>query len=284
MVWQNCAMYTPAWQKSAAIEYVGIPGVTQPCIEGVTRLIQCRVDISRVRILTSKRDHALLLSTGVADDLVAVKSGFASGYMGEGPSGLSYVLQLLEHHGAEIDEYKVTQGFMERLDYSALTQRDINHIEKSRPLRPRRWHGYIMERDFQQAEQGTLWQDWIPVLPLALIDARIADLALTFWEDPDARLMTGYRRLEERVRERSGSKAHGSKLFSEIFMTDPPKLQWPGVDTAEQKGRGQLFVATFAAHRNRRAHRETVLISEEHTSEFLVLNHLFRLESAAEPV
>ncbi len=76
------------------------------------------------RILTAGRDHALLLTCGECD-VVAVKSGFASGYLGSGSRSLSYVLRLLEVHGATIEEYEVAPEVLERLDRSALTRSDL---------------------------------------------------------------------------------------------------------------------------------------------------------------
>src|SRR5260370_32612901 len=88
------------------IEYAGAPGVTAACKDAVMRLIQYGDHITRARILSYSNEHCLLLTVNCGD-LIAVKSGFASGYEGEGPSGLSFVLQLLEAHGAEIEEYDV---------------------------------------------------------------------------------------------------------------------------------------------------------------------------------
>lgn len=152
----------------AAIEYGGVPGATQECIDAVVRLIQCRVDLRHARILSAKNNHALLLTTSIGD-LIAVKSGFASGYLGEGSRGFSYVLQLLKDYETEIDECKVSEQLIDRLDYSALSARDIKLVNNARPLRPRRWHDYILEEHWRQAEEGTMWRDCPPLIPLALV-------------------------------------------------------------------------------------------------------------------
>src|SRR6266567_6139911 len=86
------------------IEYVGLPGITGECKAAVMRLIQFGDRITRARILTHSHHHCLLLSVN-CDDIVAVKSGFGSGYMGEGSHGFSFVLALLKAHGAEIEEH-----------------------------------------------------------------------------------------------------------------------------------------------------------------------------------
>jgi hypothetical protein len=74
-------------------------------------------------------------------------------------------------------------------------------------------------------------------VPLAIIDSRIHDLAKTFWDDPDRSLMLGYRRLEEVLRTRLRSEAHSKRLFTEAFLGENRKLEWPGLDESEQSGR-----------------------------------------------
>ena len=86
----------------------------------------------------------------------AVKSGFASGYSGEGPHRFSYVLQALDSHGAEIDEFDVAQDLLERIDQSAMTRADFERLEAARPRRPHRWHDYVFEDHHDKARNGTL--------------------------------------------------------------------------------------------------------------------------------
>jgi hypothetical protein len=263
----------------AGIEYQGVAGASLPCEAAVVRLLQCGVAIPKVRILTSGIYHALLLETEVGD-LIAIKSGFASGYGGTGPNAFSNSLQLLVTHGAELEEYPVTKKVLERLDRSALRLSDLEAIDASHPIRPSRCYEYILERHFEQARAGELWQYAPPVIPYALIDPRLMDLALEFWGDPNARLHQGYCRLEDAVRARIGSDKHGSKLFSQAFVDKACKLTWPVGDPGEATGRGQLFANAFQAYRNPRAHRENPRTHQ--LLEFLLLNHLFRLEAEAE--
>ena len=261
----------------AAIEYHGISGVTQECVEAVMRLIQFNDQITKARILTCSNEHCLLLTINVGD-LVAIKSGFASGYGGKGPSGFSYVLQLLEAHGAKIDEYKVRRDMIYRLDSSCLTQSDLDKLELAPPIRPARWHDYIYEKDWDIEKKGQLWREFPHIIPLAIIDHRIVDLAKSFWQSPDERLLTGYRRLEDIVRNRTGLDEHGSKLFSRAFLGAEAKLVWKGLNNTEQAGRAGLFTSAYQAFRNPRAHRELEYDSQEALTEFLLLNHLYHLE------
>ncbi len=265
----------------AAIQYVGIAGGSKDCQDSVLRFIQFRDHLERVRILTGGRDHCLLITLAVGD-MVAVKSGFASGYGGEGPRRFSYVLRILQDLEVDIEEVEVSSEMMNRLDESSLTQRDIELIEQTPPKRHANWHEYISDRHERLAQVGTLWQQEFPlVVPFAVIDQRLHKLAISFWKDPDASLLTAYRRLEDIVRARTGLDEYGVKLFSQAFNPDNGKLTWAKLDKGERVGRMQLFTGTYSAHRNNRAHRESATISAEALSELLLVNHLYGLEEDA---
>jgi len=192
------------------------------------------------------------------------------------------VLQILDSHGATIIENEVAHSLLEKIDYSALTRSDLRRVKKMRHVRPSRWHDYVFEDDFKRAREGTLWREEFPaVMPFALIDARIMDLALDFWNSPDNSLLVGYRRLEDIVRERAAIEQHGSKLFSQAFNPDDGPLTWEHLNNGERAGRMQLFTGTYNAHRNRRAHRELRTHSGELLGEFILLNHLYCLERDA---
>lgn len=270
-----------AGKRDNSIQYTGEPGVTAPCLDSVVHMLQLGERISKCRILSHGNSHSLFLTAG-EDEHTAVKSGFRSGYSGEGPRGFSYALHALEAHGAEIDELRVEEPVMQRLDESSLRESDIKRIKTDRPIRPSEWYGYFHEAHTTQVDEGKLWQDFPIVMPFSIIDPTIADLAVRFFDSPDECLMTAYRRLEDKVRERTQSLAHGSKLFSEAFHGSSAPLQWPNVDGGEQAGRANLFTGTYGAYRNPRAHRETNNSAEEQLIEFLAVNQLFRLEREAE--
>lgn len=263
------------------IQYVGLAGATRECERAIMRLVQCRETIARARILTSSSKHCILLTVGVGD-LVAVRSGFTSGYGGTGPHAFSYVLQLLDFHGADLEEYDVAGDVLDRIDNARLTIGDIATLDRMRPVRPSRWPGYVAGEHWQQANDGTLWRAFLPVIPLAIVDARLGDLAKSFWESPDERLLTGYRRLEDIVRKRTGLTDAGSRLFSKAFAGATSRLFWKALEEGEQNGRANLFIGVYMAHRNPRAHRETLHAGKAQLAEFLLLNHLFVLEAQAQ--
>ena len=244
------------------------------------RMIHYRDDITHARILSHNCQHCFLLTVNVGD-IVAVKAGFSSGYSGEGPRGFSYILQLLDAHGTEIDEFEVTANVIERVNTSALRQRDLDTIDRARPVRPQRWYDYILDERFEHGQYAKLWQEFDPVIPLAIVDERITDLAMRFFQAPDDCLVKGYRRLEDFVRKRIASQQHGLRLFQQAFLGAPPILSWPGASTAEQAAYCSLFTGAYGAFRNPRAHRELPSDSHDQTREFLLLNHLFCLERSA---
>lgn len=264
----------------AGIQYGGQEGVTRDCIDAVARLLQSRTPIAHVRILSYRNQHGFLLKVDDGE-LLGVKAGFASGYSGEGAKGLSYILTLLEAHEVPVDEVDVSIGVLQRLNASALTANDLKQIQEGRPIHPRRWPDYIFSMHNDIETNGKLWDKFAPVIPFAIVDQRIADLAKEFWSDPDQRLQTAYRRLEDIVRERAGSSECGAKLFTQVFNPAGGPLGWPTLDPSEQVGRMQLFNATYMAYRNPRAHRELDDDGKSVLAEFLLVNHLYRLEREA---
>jgi Protein of unknown function (Hypoth_ymh) len=267
--------------EGSGIEYHGVAGASQECQDAVMRLLQFGDNIVRARIFSYSNEHCLLLTNAIGDR-IAIKSGFSSGYLGEGPRRFSYALQFLEAHGAKIGECVVDEAVLARLDNSALTISDLEGIDAAKPVRPQRWYNYVLERHREDLCDGRLWDEFPRVMPFAIIDSRIIDLSLSFWENPDDKLLKGYRRLEDLVRERTGLDEHGTKLFSKAFAGPTARLYWKELDDGEKAGRLSLFTGAYMAHRNPRAHRELQNDSDQQLTEFLLLNHLYRLEKEAQ--
>ncbi|WP_292045481.1 MULTISPECIES: TIGR02391 family protein [unclassified Brevundimonas] len=262
--------------RPAGIAYHGVAGVSQDCLDAVLNLLMGRSAIRQVRLLSAVGSHALLLSTEF-DDLIAIKSGFTSGYSGEGPTALSRALCALVAHGATISEHAVEPDYISRIDDAALTLGDLETLSLAQEIRPARWADYIQERHHRWVTEG-YWVAMMPaVMPFAILDRRLAASALRFWANPDQALVDGYRLLEDTVRRRSGLDRHGARLFREAFNS---RLGWPVAHEAEREGRAQLFANAFMAFRNPRMHRPAGA-DPAALAEFLLLNQLFRLEAEA---
>lgn len=271
----------PNEMEDSEIQYLGTSGATEPCVRAVRMILQFGEDITKAALLTCNGDHAFLLTIGEFE-LAAIRSGFTSGYAGEGPRGLSYTLQLLDFHGTQIDEYRVPQELLDRLNASSLTQADLVYLQRLHPVRPLQWYRYIWDDHRQARDAGKLWHRFPDIIPYSIVEPRLTDLALAFWANPDDALLRAYRRLEDRLRGRTGSAESGTRLFSDAFMPPNGPLIWADVPEAEQRSRAQLFIHAYATHRNPRAHRELDQDSPEHLQEFLVVNLLYRLEAQAQ--
>ena len=279
-------MKTRELKKLAAIEYLGTAGITSHCVKSIAKLIHFGDKINSARILSCKGDysgtHGFILDVNCGVE-VAVKSGFTSGYPGEGPRGLSTVLQLLSRHGAEIEEFEVGYELIERLNYSCLLRADIDSLVEKHAVRPRRWYDYIYEFRSLNTYDNSLLRGVFPVVvPFELIDFRLMDLALKFESEPDSSINTAYRRLEDLVRNRADLNSDsGSRLFSKAFQGDKSVLYWQDNDGGEHNGKASLFTSVFNAYRNRRAHRELKSELNELMREFLLINELYLLEGTA---
>lgn len=263
-------------KPNATIQYVGLAGVTSSCSDAVARLVQFGDRVKSAKILSRGRTHALLLTTDF-EETIAVRAGFASGYRGEGPSGFSSILVLLKEYGVQIEEYDVRPDVLDRIDRSSLTAEDLSELEKAEPVRPIRWYDYIYEEHLRNPRE--VYACHLPlVMPYALIDTRIMDLALRFFRNPDESLFIGYRRLEDIIRKKTGLV--GSNVNVNVLFSN---LAWNGLDVNEEKNRRLLFMATYGAYRNPRAHREQESGQISALAEFLLLNHLYMLERDAEP-
>jgi len=272
----------------AEIEYHGTAGSTGACLAAVERLLHHWTGLTTATLVTCEeaghRAHALLL-TGDAEGPLAIKSGFASGYGGEGPTGLSSAIVLMDWHGLVIEEVAVEAPFLLRLDASALTEADVARAVDGPFVRPRRVWDYAAATRAGRDTDRNPWRTTVPIMPLAIIDDRLQNLARLFRDDPATALLRGHIRLETILRERialpeeEADSLSGARLVATAFNGDDALLTWPGLQPSERQGRANLFSGTVAAYRNKRAHREpTSGNAYDELSEFLLLNHLFRLE------
>lgn len=273
--------------KLAKIQYHGEEGRTQPCLNAITRLLQSGCEIEKVKLLTFGNSHCFLLSVKMEGDYIAIKSGFASGYSGEGPRGLAHSLILLSQHVSWIEEYDIQKEIFERINNSCLLLSDLDKIEKLAQVSDYRISDYIYRADdlsFDDKENHKILRyDFPRIVPLRFVDFRIIDLAIKIKDNPDSTLMSAYRRLEGIIRKRTGLEGDviGAKLFNKAFRGENAPLYWENVEPAEREGRSAMFEGIYMAFRNRRAHRELNLSLDEEMREFMLINELFLLESQA---
>lgn len=281
-------------EELAGIQYFGGAGTTDECLDGIKRLLHYGDIIREAKLLTrieeedktgSSKSHAFILKINYGDN-VAIKSGFGSGYSGTGAHGLSIALQLLVRHGAEIYEHEVDESFFSRLDRSCLLASDLEKLENSKPIIPWRYTNYIipyLPNDCRRRyDNETLKLEFPATIPFRILDERLIDLALNFFENPDSALLTAFRRLEGNIRKRASIDAKvGIRLFSEAFQGENSVLYWEDKDQGEHVAKAKMFEAIYGAYRNPRSHIEESWNEEDYLREFLLINELFLLEKAA---
>ncbi|BFL83769.1 hypothetical protein LFREDSHE_22190 [Shewanella baltica] len=75
----------------------------------------------------------------------------------------------------------VSYKFLERINKSALTEKDLNWLSEQRPIRPQRWYDYIYERHYSEF---CVRQYFPPEIPFSLLDPRLYEIALSFKKIP----------------------------------------------------------------------------------------------------
>jgi len=256
------------------VQYIGHTGVSSSCLRAIVGLIHFGEKIIEAKLLSFGCQHGFLLETE-RGEVIAIKSGFSSGYSGEGPRTLSTALQLLISRNVHLEEYDVPKSIFDQVNASKLSKVSLKRLSKNKPVRPVRYHDYIGPYRLSSLQIEKLF----PLsMPYAIIDPRLNDLALEFFEKPDLSILAGYRRLEDFIRKKSGLTEHGTKLFSAAFNGRDSELHWVDVDGGEQQGRAALFSGTYMAFRNKRAHKEQDDNLAGLLVEFLQLNQLYLLE------
>ncbi|MDP0502023.1 MAG: TIGR02391 family protein, partial [Verrucomicrobiota bacterium JB022] len=255
------------------------------CIDAILRFIHFGDVIDKAVILThesgSDCTHAIYLSINGGLEEIIVKAGFASGYPGEGPGGLAYVLSLLEALEVPIDESVLDGRMFQKIENCTVTSWNLEKLIEKNRVRPHRYSDYIYGIRSLRMDEGR-WQTRFPVsMPYSLIDDRLIDLAVQFRNNPKNSLNNAHTRLEDTIRKRIESEEHGSKLFSEAFLGKNSKLEWEGLSDGVAAGRAKLFSDVYSGFRNRRMHREFDETNDEQLYEFLLVNQLFRLEAQA---
>lgn len=266
----------------ANVQYHGEDGITQTCINAIARIVQSGAWITRAFLLTFQDRHCFYLQLSEYEDII-VRPGFASGYPGEGPAGLAIAIELLHRHRVDVEELVVTSGFMNRAASASLTSADMTQIDGRKAIRPLRLSDYTWKVLNERGGRDACMRQQFALVPnFGLLDSRIFDLALMLESDPDAAISKAFRLLEEAVRTRCGfTGLFGRNLFERAFLKQGACLTWQGLEANEIKGRAELFIGSFSAFRNPRAHRRVDANRAQHLREFMLVNELFLLESEA---
>ncbi len=265
--------------RPAGIEYHGIAGASDDCEAAVLRLLTSGGNLARALILTSGRDHAFLLFNEVGDP-IAIKSGFASGYGGSGPTALSRVVEFLNGHGVEIDEVEITEDVLERLDDSALT---LAMLTRSSTASVFGQAGGAMttsaSTNGKPATIGRYGRRSPRSCPTPCSIRASSSLPWTL-----RRTLMGVSTAATDGWRTSCASGLGSSNTAPSSFPPPSRARRPRSfgtwqTPPRRRAAALLFAGVYMAYRNPRAHRE--MTRGHHLAEFLLLNHLFKLEADA---
>lgn len=267
----------------AEVQYHGSRGMTQSTLGAIARLLSSHNFVNRAVLLSHQSSHGFYLDVRDPEP-ICIRSGFTSGYQGEGPAGLATALHLFDRFRVDVEEIIVSGGLLTRLNEGRLTTADINFIIDANPIRPIRTDSYKFEGLAGRGRAEDRMRDqFAPVIPWFSLDDRLCDLALVLPSDPDKAVFEAFRRLESHVKRRCKLPIgiSGVEVFKKAFRGSGALLTWRDVACSEIEGRAQMFEAAFMAYRNPRAHREAIGDEKRAYREFYVANELFLLEAEA---
>lgn len=265
--------------ETPVVDYVNGERTSRGALQALMNALQLQPAVTKVWLLTTDYDHALIV-VYQDDKYIAIQGGLSSGRPSEGTKTLSKALAFIDSLGLSIHEILVPFGLMNRLIRGGLTQKDISTLDAG-GVGHGHWPNYILPEDWESSTTRQLWDTAEPMIPMAIIDPRLRDIAIRFWKSPDSALMDGYRRLECCIRGRIDCNSRGIDIFGKAFGGKQPQLAWQEELGSGDSARQLLFRGVFQAYRNARAHNELQTSPNESLTEFLLLNHLFLLEAAA---
>lgn len=269
-------------QSSEEIQYLGTP-YTQDCLDAIGFILQTQQRIEKALLLSYDQSHAYLIKS--ARNIYIIRSGFTSGYLGEGPKGLASSLQLFLKHNIEVVEIIITAKTMKKVNHSSLSDSDIEKILITKVVRPTNIYEYIyaIYKTTQYQIENDRYYPLGP--PFHLIDERIFDLALKFNDDPNYSILTAYTRLEDIVKVKINDHSlFSNNLLKTAFISDKQRKSIYSCDATNEKvsnALGCLFTNIFTAYRNERAHSEVDKPYSLQLREFLLINELYLLENEA---
>ena len=265
--------------KQANIQYHGDPRTTQSCIDAVARLLQSNERVDSALLLTSDQHHAFLITISEYQKII-IQAAFASGYGGEGPKGLSRVLQLLRFHKIEIDEVLLPHKIFSKISTCNLTAADLSQIESFNRIRPMRIFDYIY--DIGELTNRQFLETYSSLIPWVCVDERLLDLAIRLDQGEENILILAFCRLEDILKKRCGMQGTSLvEVVNKAFKGASPYLEWKGIKSGERDARVTLFFSIFTAYRNKYAHQEIRYCRNTLIREFMMINELFLLEAEA---
>lgn len=273
-------------------EILGV-GNTQDALDALTEVLQSDPPVvGCVFVTAGDREGGQHLLVMITEDEkfprpVVIRSGFTSGYGGEGPVGTSLAITLLDDLNIRPLSVVVDSSLFERIDQGTATYEELRGLwdhSLAGWKRGKDVSHYVLERDFDRSEKHQSWRRSVaPRLTYSLVSPDLFDLIPQFERNPREALIAGFRRLESEIRaalQRVGVETTDRaavQLIRLAFGKDG-RLRWADVpaDSSEHLGRVEMLAGAFQALRNKRAHEEDDASDHvENIQDFYVLSRVY---------
>ena len=258
-----------AYIRPEHVQYMGIPGISRPCLLAVDVIVNSEVPPSKASLVTympnprsQQGEHLFLFWDWIWSPLTVVHSGFASGYGGvrsRGPRSLSMALSMIKDRGIPINNVSVSEVEFDSIENRRL---NVNLIERLRialdePVSPH----LIEDMHWEEVENQTFWSSvHDPRMNFDFIDPVISLESRSLYPDEaSAAILKAFIVVEEQIRllisQSEGENLTGERLITEAFRVGTGLLTDKSLPRSEQEGLLLLFKGAYQLVRNPRAHR-----------------------------
>ena len=273
------------------VQYLGQSGITASCLEGILLFIEGAERFgpedrnNKAYLVTHGNQHLFILPSWYVGYTV-IRSGFRSGYSGEGPCGFSLAITALSLYRHIIREIIVSHSTLEKINRGKLATQGIDKLigsqsgnaSVSRYVWPQ--HSEIKSKQVLHE----LLTDYLREDLRFTVSRLHEDLAKAIQPVLDAPIEDVLRRgfifLENSIKELAGvtnQQTSGVKLMEELFSKVDARISY-SCNPSEQKACRRLFQGAFGLFRNQTAHNLTTSIrSEDQIRVLHFLDLLYRI-------
>jgi len=183
-------MSNDPFKKRWLVQYLGESGLTQPCLQAISAILNSGILPEQATIVTYAADtssnrvqqnHLFLFWNWGYAPLIVIPSGFASGYSGEGPSGFALAICMIREKGIPINGTAVKEPVFNAIDKGKIIYADdqiFKDIKAESETCHWPWYDWVPE-DYEEAlKRGRLWyhpylQSYTPTNPVYLTIANV---------------------------------------------------------------------------------------------------------------
>jgi hypothetical protein len=183
-------MNSDPFERKWRVQYLGESGLTQPCLQAISAILNSGILPERATIVTYTTDtssnrvqqrHLFLFWNWGYAPLIVIPSGFASGYSGEGPTGFALAICMIREKGIPINGTDVNESVFNAIDKGKTIYADaqiFKDIKAKSETCHWPWYDWVPESYERALERGRLWyhsylQSYTPINPVYMAIANV---------------------------------------------------------------------------------------------------------------